>query len=311
MLLVHESMDELSFVLVESGKLLALRSLEASYTSVAEIHKTLLYFTSLYPTLQVETIYFIGGDKKIQEDLQEAAGKPVLLPTHFPFSLSLEETVQYSVAIGAALAQQEVNFRQKEYAYPHPLRRYRKPLALFFSLSLTAAAVMILATQYQFRHQRSRLTEHYHALVKHENIDSSPSPLHSPEDFTRALQACEKTLRAKPDTFPLYPRVPKCREVMQWLTTIALPNGEEEPLLVVDSLHYQMVRRPEFTHKRDKYRVRLDLEITLRDAHAARSIQEALKDPDSLVDTTEDMQWVPVKGKYKVSCFLKDKTKYN
>lgn len=71
-----------------------------------------------------------------------------------------------------------------------------------------------------------------------------------------------------------------------------------------------MVKRPDFPHKKEKYKVRVDLEISAKDAASARIFQEALKNQKTLADTNEEIQWLPVKGKYKVSFYLKDKTKY-
>ncbi len=71
-----------------------------------------------------------------------------------------------------------------------------------------------------------------------------------------------------------------------------------------------MVKRPDFQHKKDTYRVKVELEFTTKDQAVARSFQEALKNSHSLADPKEEISWIASRGKYKTSFYLKDKTKY-
>lgn len=309
-LLVHEAEEEISLVLADKGCLLAARSIDNKKDLFIEIQKTILNFSATHKSKMGEVIYFFGKDEEIKNSLQKASGKSVLTPSSpFP-AINQEEFIHYSLSIGSALAGSQVNFRQKEFTYPHPFKRVKKPLISFFILSFLMASTLYLFGETALSQKQQELERAYFKLLKSEKVENFKKDLpQTAQEYSFALRTLEKEIRARPDTFPLLPQVPKVKEVVSWLTSLARQQGKEGAI-TLESLHYQMVKHPDFGHKQEKYKVRIDLELSAKDPNAARAFQEALKESSSLADTHEEIQWLPVKGKYKVVFFLKDKTRY-
>jgi type IV pilus assembly protein PilM len=311
LLLAHEGEDELSLVILEKGALIAARSVDLKKDAALEIQKSFFSFAASLKTKEIEFIYFFGSDPKIKEALQAASNKPVSIPNTSLLPISQEEFCQFGLSIGTALAHQEVNFREQEFVYPFPFKRLKKSLAIFFTLSIVLSASIYTFGKLALSRKQQAIESAYMNLLKIENIaDTSPHPLLSPLDYNLSLQKIEKEIKERPDTFPLHPQVPKVKEVMSWLAAISSQGGKENFPIQIDSLHYQMVKRPDFQHKKDTYRVKVELEFTTKDQAVARSFQEALKNSHSLADPKEEISWIASRGKYKTSFYLKDKTKY-
>jgi type IV pilus assembly protein PilM len=303
-LIVHESEEEITLVLTEKGEIIATRGVENKPAIGPEIQKALLTITTNYKSKIFDTIYFFGKDLEIQQAIQKASGQAILSPTSSLLSLTQEELIHYGLAIGCALAHQSVNFRQKEFAYPRPFRQYKQPLIAFFSLSLFFALSLSVFSQITLTQKKQALSRAYTALLESEGkLDTSVAL--TPEGYLSSLSALEQEIKERPETFPLLPQIPKVREILGWLASA--PEAKD---LTLESLHYQFVKRPDFSNRYEKYKVRVELEFSGPNANSYRLFQEALKNP-KFVDTTEEIQWVPSKGKYKASFYLRDQTKYD
>ena len=120
----------------------------------------------------------------------------------------------------------------------------------------------------------------------------------------------ENEIGSRPDTHPLLPQIPKVKEVLGWLTSLRESHG-----VVLESFNYQLLKSPDFSHKTEKYRVRVEIEISAQNPNAAPNavqvFQEALRRPNLLIDPSEEIVWTPLKGRYKASFYLKDKTRYS
>ena len=312
LLIVHKGEDEISIVLVEKGILLAARSIDPKKDFASEIQKTLLSFASVHKTKSFETIYFIGKDLELKNALQTISGKDVLLPSSPFLSVTQEEFIHFGLAIGTALAKSGPHFRQKELSFPYPFRRLKKPFITFFSLIVLLMSSVYFFGEMAISRKKQAIENSYFALMKAEGITPPKTPfLQTPQDYLASLNFAKKEVQGRPDTFPLLPQLPKVKEILSWLTALPKPQGKEPSSITIESLHYQMVKHPDFTHKQEKYRVRVDLEISAKDPNAARSFHDALKASPSMVDTNEEIQWLPTKGKYKVTFYLKDKTRYS
>ena len=305
LLIVHESEEEITLVLVEKGQIIAIRAMENKKDIAPEIQKALLTLTSVHKSKNFDSLYFFGKDSDIRQALQIASGKTALAPTSPFLSLTQDELIQFGLSIGCALAHKSVNFRQKEFSYPYPFRRFKKPLTLFFSLSLLFTLSLCAFSEAFLARKKDTLSSAYTTLLEIEGKGPATS-LRTPEAYLSSLKLIEKEVNARPSTFPLLPHVPKVKETLSWLASIQGTRG-----IVIESLHYQMVKRPDFSNRLEKYKIRVDLELSAPDTHAARFLQEALKNPNQFVDTTEEVQWLPIKGKYKASFYLRDKTKYD
>ncbi len=304
-LLIHESEEEISALFIEKGKLLAARSFDPKRNLTSEIQKTLLSLSTAHKGKSFDTLYFIGKNPELKQALQTISGKPAQPPTSPSLSLTQDELIHYSLAIGCALAHSTVNFRQKEFSYPHPFRRFRKPLLLFFALSLFFTTALALFSEMALAHKKEKLAEAYLSLYRTEGKNVATAPDRA-SNYMISLAQLAKEVHAHPERYPLLPQVPKVKEVLSWIASLPISKG-----IVIESLQYQMVKRPDINNRREKYKVRVELEMSATDTNAARLFQDALKSSGPLIDSQEEVQWVPLKGKYKASFYLKDKTKYD
>jgi type IV pilus assembly protein PilM len=310
-LIVHEGEEELSILFLEKGEVLFARSIDIKKDLTTEIQKTFLSFAAAHKEKTFESIYFFGKNQELKNTLQTIGGKPLYLPSAPSLTLTQEELIHFGLAIGTALAHKEVNFRQKELSYPHRLKRLKKPLVTYFTLATLLACAFCAFAETSLFQKKQVIEESYLALLKSEKISALDHPTRkTPQDYFSSLDALEKRVKERPETFPLLPQVPKVKEIVSWLTALARPHGKESSPIEIESLHYQMVKRPDFPHKQERYKVRVELEFSAKDPNAARTFQEALKNANLFVDTEEEIQWHPAKGKYKTSFFLKDKTRY-
>lgn len=306
LLLVHEGEKEITFVLAEKGRVLAARSIEQ--LSESEVKRTLLSLNAQTKEKAYSHLFFIGKNPQLHELLKAASGYEVLSP--ICLSLSKEESIEYALAIGCAIADPEVNFRQKELVYPRPFKHLKKPLAAFVALSLLLSGAVYSLTSLALSQKKEGVEESYRAFVKAEKCTNADSPS-TPDEFISSLARIEKEIKSRPDTFALYPQTPKVKEFLSWLTSLPELRGKEGPLIEIETLHYQMVNRPSFNQSNAHYKVRVELELTAKTSQAARLFHETLKSPNLVVDTTQEVQWVSSKGKHKAVFFLKDNTRYS
>ena len=79
-LLVHEGDEEISFVLVEKGEILALRAIDHKKDLKSEIQKAFLNLSSMHKLKEFDSIYFLGNDPELKKLLQTTSGKTPLPP---------------------------------------------------------------------------------------------------------------------------------------------------------------------------------------------------------------------------------------
>lgn len=259
------------------------------------------------------------------------------------FSSEAAQLPRYAVSIGAALSALpstigQINFRQKEHAYPQPWRRLRQPLFTYGALCLCLAVACYLFGQSYIGSQEDSLRQEFvnllvtmnksypafekefeqksglskggdEGIIKVENL--------TPNEISDRLFYLQKDLKDSPDTFPLQPNVPRVSDVLAWLSTHPNVAGAKSahsegisPLLQIDSFSYTMVKRPELKKKQEKYQVKVEVEFSTPTAKLAREFHDALIAPNDIVDPKGEVKWHANKGKYRASFFLKDKTSY-
>ena len=299
--IVHEGEEEITCILVEQGKLLAARAFDRKRDIGTEVQKTILSFSSSHKTKGFDAILLLG---KENEAIQKATGKSVLFPSASTLLLSQEELIRYGLAIGTALAGEDLDFRQKEFAYPHQWRRIKKPLFACASLSFVLVAALFGFGKIAMNHKKKAIEHAYLSLLKAEGktVKGVEAPATSYE-YLRSLTQIEKEVRARPDTYPLLPDIPKVRELLAWLSS--------QQAIEVESLHYSMVKRPDFSRKNERYKIKVELEFSARDSNAANAFHDVLVSPSKFIDPKEEVQWTAGKGKYRTSFYLKDKTRYS
>lgn len=267
--------------------------------------------------------------------LAEACNKTLVNVTSQP-GVDGHKLCLFAGAIGLGLTAlgpnaRPINFRMEEFRFAKPWKRLRKPilhyatgclLLTFFLLMVGNAVVSHDETQVRRRYAKLlATTEHTFedtekAFAKKRNTQPAASlEALSPSDIeARAYFLGSETQGTTP--FPLYPKVPRVSDFLAFLAThpqvvLQDPKTEEaKPLIVVESLSYTMVKHPDLQHPREKYRVRVDLEFSTPSPREAREFHDALIAPNDIVDPQSEINWDAVRGRYRASFFLKDKTVY-
>ncbi len=305
-LYIHIGEKVVTCSLVQKGKLIRGYAFDLCAQLKNEIQKTVLAMNASLKNSTFESIFLFGNATLETLNLiAEVTQKNV----HFPFSshlaISQDDLMNYAIALGSALVGAQVsppNFRQKEFSYPHPFKRIKKPLCIFMAatalLTLSLFSLGKLATS----NQKALIANRYQVLLVQEG--KPIKELNSKASYHRELSVLEKEIAQKPDTFALHPVVPKVSEVIGWVASFPVS-------IEIDSIQYTMVKRPSFNQKNERYQVKLFLEFSAENSIDARSFHEILLAPNAFVDTKQEVQWAMNRdGKYRASFYLKDKTRY-
>ena len=274
------------------------------------------------------------------QPLAQTLNKPLIIPdTPEGLSLSNSDMHKFAIPLGAALmglpGAEMINFRQEEFAYPKPWKRYKQPILLYFALSIGLALALTFAGKAYVRYKEDGLRREYSELLASMNIPytefeksftkkrggaESESVVSirrlSQGDIASRLQFLQKEIQSSPDTYPLLPNVPTVSDLLAWLSThpnVAVRDpktGRLKPLLELENLSYTMIKRPEQTKKQEKYQVKVELEFSSETPKEAREFHDALIAPNAMVDPKGEVKWSTNRGLYRASFFLKDKTAY-
>lgn len=275
--------------------------------------------------------------EKLPYSLIEIAQKP-------SFDIDPKSLKIYALAIGLALSGQTkihqiVDFRQQEFAYLTPWKRFQKPLLTYAGLAFFLALSLYLFGHAYIAYSTDQLKERYLSMLamiqkpydefernyelKHplerSGLDDSILSIQelTREDLEHRLDFLEREIRAMPDTFPLYPNVPRVSDVLAWLSThpkVVCKDAEKDEEncspLKIESFDYVLVKRPEQNKKNEKYQARVDLEFSTASPRIAREFHDALIAPNELIDPKGEVKWSSNRGKYRTTFYLKDKTQY-
>lgn len=281
-----------------------------------------------------EAVYAPSLAQALTQQLQKKLLVPEPEQTHIPIA----ELQANAVAIGAALtalpqASDQINFLQQEFAYAHPWKRLKVPVALFLASALFLAfAAYVFGNSYlgvrmdAVRNSYAQLltimnrpyseveTDYANKIGGRKGplVEMVPLANLSPEEIQARLGLLERGLQASPDLFPLMPNIPRVSDVLAWLSThekVVGPNAEQ-PLIRLQNFHYSIVKRPEMSKKQEKYQVKVEIEFISANQTAAREFHDALIAPNKFIDPKLDVKWSASEGKYKAVFFLLDKTVY-
>lgn len=343
--LVHLGETSSSCLLMKEGKLVSFHTIAGGLKTLEE-GQSLASFLQLIEwnllaqlketKLTEKPALLVTGAARpdIEQALQEHLALQKITLTSPDPSFPPELLAPYAIPLGLALSAQPkapspVNFRSQEFTFSKPWKRFKRPLYLYAGLcGLLAIATYFLGVS-AYRYQENRLKEQYLALLTqsqkpYEDFEKSFEKKFGVEERVSLealtssglyprLDFLEKEIRAMPDTFPLYPQVPKVTETLAWLSThpvLKCSGSEGDDCFRIDSFHYTMVKRPEQTKKNEKYQVKIDLEFSTSSPRLAREFHDALINPNDFVDPQGEIKWNATKGKYRTSFFLKDKTFY-
>ncbi|MFA6915423.1 MAG: hypothetical protein WC222_03430 [Parachlamydiales bacterium] len=272
--------------------------------------------------------------------IAQAIGKP-LIPITLPggFGITEQRACSNAIPIGLALTalpnyKSQINFRQEDFAYPHPWKRLRLPIAAYIAMCALLAFTTYLFGQAYIGLKEDSARQSYVNLVGTLKKDypefekkiaseisndvgyAPPSPKElTPNQINTRLDLFEKEIDAAPNTIALSANVPRVSDVLAWLSNhpqVAMPgkDGLPQAQIHIDSFNYRMSKRPELTKLRDKYQAQIDIDFVSDSPRAARLFYDSLIAPNDFVDPKGEVKWTAANGKYRVSFFLKDKTVY-
>lgn len=274
---------------------------------------------------------------KLVELLFENSNKQLIgLSDEVTTPWSAKELQQFAIPIGAALSalpnsKDQVNFLQQEFAYTNPWRRFKQSLVIYAILCLFLAVSIYFFSASYASYQEDQLRQQYVELLATMNKsydgfekeylsknpgESGTETLNSVKNLSREgienrLLYLQKELKNNPNTFPLFPNVPRVSDLLAWLSThpnFVSKNGE--PGLQIENLSYSLVKRPDLKKTQEHYQVQVELEFNSPTPKLAREFHDALIAPNEMVDPRGEVKWSSNRGKYKTSFFLKDKTVY-
>jgi len=250
------------------------------------------------------------------------------------FAQPATELQRYAVPIGMALTTlpsggEQVNFRQKEFVYPSPWKRIKKPIATYLFLCFLCAIALYFFGVSYIKVQEDKLKKEYVdllSLVKKsyrefeqkisKNGDRSETmPIQlTQQGLSKRLKALEKEILSTPDIFPLSPSIPTVSDTLAWLSSLphVVGDGRETrpSRLQLESYSYKILKRPEKNKKNEHYQARVEIEFTTPTPRFAREFHDILLAPNAMVDPKGDIKWSAERGKYRASFFLKGKPAY-
>ncbi len=318
--------------------------LQACESLCLEMAKTLFASAKQHKIQTNAEILLTGEGSKLlhfSEILSKALRHPIAEPVA-EGGPSVAEIQEYAIPIGLALSalspdQKQVNFRQHEFAYPNPWKRFKLSLTIYFALCALVTLLLYLFGQAWLGYKQDTLRENYVSLLadmnkpydvyekdfyskqhKREQLEGTvtlPNEL-SQEDLYVRLEALHDEISSTPDVFPLLPNTPRVSDVLAWLAThphvvLQPAKGEESTTAIqIESFSYIMVKRPEQSKKQEKYQIKIELEFTSPTPKLAREFHDALMAPNDFVDPKGEIKWNSSKDQYRTSFFLKDKTFY-
>jgi type IV pilus assembly protein PilM len=276
---------------------------------------------SLYAPLLSEDL---AEDLKLQlkpPQAHEGQDPQILLSYALPIALALS---------GLQGVSSQINFRQNEYAYPYPWKRWKIPIALYSTLCLAIAALIFLFGNAWVEYKENGLRNQYAQLLedigkpyssfessfqkeKMGNKNPTEDDLIDPEKLSRQelmarILFLQTEISSTPDIFLLQPTVPRVSDLIAWLSNHPkIINEKKENQIEILSLQYVMVKRPTQKKKNERYQIRVDLEFTTPVPMIARELHDALITPNELIDPKGDVKWSSSRDRYKTSFFLRDR----
>lgn len=291
--------------------------------------------------------FLLTGEGARFPSLGEFFSQKLTLPQLDPVSdiqseFSITDLKRYALSIGLAIGalqkKETSDFRQQEFAYPHPWKRFKVPLASYFVLSVLLSLAFYFFGQNYLNYKEAKLKENYVELLaamgksyetfekgflakNKEASDKTNGEVVeviqlNGSDLLQRLEFLQKDLQAIPDSFPLFANIPRVSDVLAWLSTHPLvmnqedESSEPQARLQIENFSYAMLKRPVQGKKQEKYQVKVEIEFSSPTPKWAREFHDALIASNAFVDPKGEVKWSSNRGRYRTSFYLKDKTLY-
>lgn len=307
LLLLHLGEREGTCVLLEKGKVLFARPVEKE---LQEIEKTLLAMAASPRAKKAEKLYLLCADIGIAEKIQKITDLKVTFP-ELPL-ISQENLLKFGFAIGIALAggeEERCNFRESTSPYIRLWKKIQKPLFTFCTLAIALCSATFALTTLLLYKQEKAVQKRFTAL-----LELGKTPTEGPwtkEKISQSLKEQEAALAHQSDTFPLTPSLPKVSDLLAWLSAHPLLNpSQKEDAIEIDGFRYVLEKYPSLQNPHEHYLVKVEIEYSSLNPNSARALHDVLVINNPFVDAKKEIQWTPNKGRYFLSFYLKDKTRY-
>jgi len=296
--------------------------------------------TKSCPSATASPVVIVGDGALIDgfaETLAQAVKKELFLPESDDLN-SQQDLCSFAVPLGLALSgvsEGSISFRQEEFRYPRPWKHQGRALATFGVLSLLITLLILWSgAGWAHRHTASLRNDYTTLLATYDTtpedfeglfLKKNPSLKKeggfslkklTRQDLRKRLSFVDKLNKETPQNFALQPQVPRVSDLLAWLHThpqvikTDTTSGKLQSQIQLQNLTYTMVKRPDATHPREHYGVKVDLEFTAETPRAAREFHDALIAPNNFVDPKGEVKWGSSRGLYRTAFFLKDKTAY-
>ncbi|MCE2982486.1 MAG: hypothetical protein LW832_02855 [Parachlamydia sp.] len=339
-IILHQGEEEIHGLLVEE---------ELASASFSQINRNddqkaiyrMAYSLSRQSHRRLEGLLLTGKlaeNEDLAKSLAAELKLPVLALGKSEDAFSSEEMRAFAYPIGLAIASlakgRAVDFRQEEWAYPNPWKRLKVPLAIYYTLICLLAASFYLFGQAFLDYKQNEIRQSYidllagmnktHLQVEEAYATKNPSARKfsgeeadlfelGKDDFMERLSFLQKELQSTPDTFPLFPNIPRVADVLAWLSAhpaVTKKENDGQARLQIENFSYAVLKRPMQGKKQEKYQVKVELEFSSPTPKWAREFHDALIASNDWVDPKGEVKWSSNRGRYKTSFFLKDKTHY-
>jgi type IV pilus assembly protein PilM len=288
----------------------------------------------------LEGVIFTGESAKREEWCRTIADKTqltLLQPDAPSDAISMQSKLIHALPIGLAIQSLPktpltIDFRQQEWVYPHPWKRLKVPVAIYFLLMLALSTIFYFFGHNYLDFKENQIRQEYVNVLAgmnktHEQFESvylakTPSAREkfngeepeifslNKDDFLERLAFLQKELQSTPDSFPLFANIPRVSDVLAWLSRHPAVAYEEGTKLQIENFSYMILKRPMQGKKQEKYQVKVELEFSSPTPKWAREFHDALIASNDWVDPKGEVKWSSNRGRYKTSFYLKDKTIY-
>ncbi|MBN4067289.1 hypothetical protein JYU14_04320 [Simkania negevensis] len=302
------------------GKPLFFHNISLGEEFFSAIKRALLSCATALSTSENSPIYLAGveaNQRSLTTSLTKQLNRSVQrLPSPLP-DLTAEEFSLYCLPLALAYeACRKPRERRRSPLLP-PWRRFKRPLALFYSLSFTLALLLLfLGVGYQAK-EKAELQLHYERVLQ-----QTTNPMEeievvrrlSKEEIVARINALDSKLDSSLPPYSLMPTTPLVSDAIAWLNTHPLLQAtaaSEDAIqlapIIVDSLHYSLVKRPTTKQPKDPYRTRVELSFRSTTPRDAREFHESILSDNTFVDTKQEVRWTPGTDSFRIAFFLKAK----
>lgn len=285
------------------------------HEAIQELNRAIVSLSKYNPDLPPKG-YTVVGENKGQIILSPPAGLECRTPKGL--GLQSEQLSRYALPIGTALIglpgfeSLRVNLRKGELAYPAPLKRFKRPLAIYVGLCASLAIALTFFGKAYVEKKEGVLRQEFIELYTKTGKVGVPSNVEelTLADITYQLDLLDGEIKSAPNLFPLQPNLPMVSDVLAWLNTHPAITREDGEPVTLESFNYTLVKRPDLKKFKEKYRAKVEVEFSTNTPKVAREIHDALLAPNPFIDPKEEVKWSSNRGKYRATFYLKDKTQY-